>query len=105
MNARMMFFLVGVLTLVTNFGCAADISGKVVGVHDGDTITLLAPGNIELKVRLAGIDAPETKQAFGTASKAELSKTIFGRQVYRGCRERPLRAHARKYLPRARVGE
>ncbi len=40
-------------------------SGKVVGVTDGDTITLLHAGREE-KIRLYGIDCPEKRQAFGT---------------------------------------
>ena len=39
------------------------LEGRVVGVHDGDTITLLIAGNRQIKVRLAQIDAPETTQA------------------------------------------
>lgn len=60
---------------------AAEITGKVVGVHDGDTITLLADDRIQVKVRLAGIDAPELKQPFGNASKQELSRLVFGKEV------------------------
>lgn len=38
---------------------AETLTGRVVGVHDGDTLTLLVVGNQQVKVRLAGIDAPE----------------------------------------------
>jgi endonuclease YncB( thermonuclease family) len=38
---------------------ADDFSGKVVGVHDGDTITVLRD-RTPVKVRLFGIDCPET---------------------------------------------
>lgn len=37
----------------------SEFSGKVVRVADGDTITVLAPGNQQVKVRLYGIDCPE----------------------------------------------
>jgi len=47
---------------------AATIEGKVVGVADGDTITVLDADKIQHKIRLAGIDAPEKKQAFGNRS-------------------------------------
>ena len=40
-------------------------SGRVVGVHDGDTLTVLTAGNVQIKVRLVEIDAPELKQPFG----------------------------------------
>lgn len=39
--------------------------GKVVGVHDGDTLTLLV-GRTQYKIRLDGIDAPELGQDFGS---------------------------------------
>ena len=58
-----------------------DITGKVVGVYDGDTITLLTGGRVEVKIRLEGIDAPEANQAFGAKSKAALSKLVFGKSV------------------------
>lgn len=64
-------------------GCAgaADFTGRVVGVADGDTITVLAPQNIQHKVRLSGIDAPEKSQAFGQRAKQSLSDLVFNRQV------------------------
>jgi endonuclease YncB( thermonuclease family) len=57
------------------------ISGLVVGVTDGDTITVLDHTNTQHKVRLAGIDAPEKKQAFGNASKKSLSELVYNKQV------------------------
>lgn len=59
---------------------AGKYSGKVVGITDGDTVTILSNGQ-EVKVRLAGIDAPEKGQAFGQAAKTHLSDLIFGKQV------------------------
>jgi endonuclease YncB( thermonuclease family) len=59
----------------------ADIAGKVVGVHDGDTITILKADKAQVKVRLNGIDAPEAKQAFGAKAKAALSALVFGKAV------------------------
>ena len=60
---------------------AETLSGRVVGVHDGDTITVLVANHKQYKVRLAGIDAPESKQAFGTRSKESLSRMVFGKDV------------------------
>lgn len=57
------------------------LEGKVVGVADGDTITVLGADNRQTRIRLQGIDAPESRQAFGQASKQNLSDLIFGRQV------------------------
>jgi endonuclease YncB( thermonuclease family) len=58
--------------LLPILGQAADLHGSVVGVHDGDSITVLVDHR-QVKVRLADIDAPELKQAFGQKSKQSLS--------------------------------
>lgn len=55
--------------------------GRVVGVHDGDTITVLTDGKKSVKVRLDGIDAPEAKQAYGARAKQALSDLVFGKTV------------------------
>lgn len=54
---------------------------RVVGVSDGDTFTCLTSAKKQLKIRMNQIDAPEKKQAFGTASKNALSSYIFGKTV------------------------
>jgi endonuclease YncB( thermonuclease family) len=59
----------------------ADISGRVVGVTDGDTIKVLHSSSTEHKVRLTGIDAPERGQSFGTASTQNLNRMVAGKQV------------------------
>ena len=56
------------------------LTGKVVGVSDGDTLTLLVE-KTQYKIRLAGIDAPEKGQAFGNKAKQALSDKVFGKQV------------------------
>lgn len=56
------------------------ISGKVVSIHDGDTITILQDKQ-QIKVRLFGIDAPELKQPYGKKSKQFLSNLIAGKNV------------------------
>lgn len=57
------------------------IEGKVVKVHDGDTVTLLDQNNKKMPIRLQGIDAPELKQAFGAAAQENLSRMVLGKQV------------------------
>jgi micrococcal nuclease len=53
---------------------------QVIGIADGDTLTLLV-NRKPLKVRLANVDAPEKKQAFGERSKQSLSDLCFGRDA------------------------
>lgn len=60
---------------------AADVSCKVVGVTDGDTLTCLTSDKQQIKVRLAQIDAPEKSQPYGKESKRALSDLVFGREV------------------------
>ena len=55
-------------------------SGKVVSIHDGDTITVLQDKR-QIKVRLFGIDAPELKQPYGKKSKQFLANLIAGEVV------------------------
>lgn len=56
------------------------ISGKVVGVSDGDTITVLQ-NNQQFKVRIYGVDCPESSQAFGRKAKEFTSSMVFGKNV------------------------
>ena len=60
---------------------AETITGLVVSVSDGDTITVLDANKVQHKIRLAGIDAPEKKQAFGNRSKESLSALAFDKTV------------------------
>lgn len=60
---------------------AAPLKGIVVGVADGDTLTVLDGERRQNNIRLAGIDAPEKAQAFGQKSKASLSALVFNREV------------------------
>jgi micrococcal nuclease len=40
----------------------------VIGISDGDTLTVLNKDEQQVKIRLAEIDAPESHQAFGSCS-------------------------------------
>ena len=68
-----------VLLLATGVA-AEEFRGKVVGVADGDTITVLHDGRPEV-VRLNGIDAPEKGQAFGERAKQFTASLAFGKTV------------------------
>jgi endonuclease YncB( thermonuclease family) len=60
---------------------AGAIVGRVVGVADGDTITVLDANKTQHKIRVGGIDAPEKSQPFGQRSKASMSDLVFGKDV------------------------
>jgi endonuclease YncB( thermonuclease family) len=59
---------------------AASYTGKVVAITDGDTIKVMHTGRPE-RVRLWGIDCPESHQAFGTRAKQSASRLAFGSEV------------------------
>lgn len=60
---------------------AATLSGVVVALSDGDTVTVLDDARQQHKVRLAGIDAPEKHQPFGDRAKQALALLAFRKQV------------------------
>jgi endonuclease YncB( thermonuclease family) len=72
-------------TLISLFlavpGASAEIHGRVVGISDGDTFTLLTADKQQVKIRLAEIDAPELGQPYGQKSKQALSNLVFGKNV------------------------
>jgi endonuclease YncB( thermonuclease family) len=60
---------------------AIEFVGKVVGVTDGDTLTVLTAQRQQHRVRLSGIDTPERRQAFGQVSKQHLSDLAYDKTV------------------------
>jgi endonuclease YncB( thermonuclease family) len=60
---------------------ASTMTGMVMGIADGDTLPLLDADHVQHKIRLAGIDAPEKRQAFGDRSKQNLAALVARRQV------------------------
>ena len=70
-----------ILLCAVGNAAAATLTGQVVGVSDGDTITVLDAHHQQFKIRLSGIDAPEKKQPFGQRSKQHLSDLVYGRTV------------------------
>ena len=57
------------------------LRGKVVSIADGDTITILDDTNRQYRIRLQGIDAPESSQSFGNASTENLARLVFNKFV------------------------
>lgn len=69
------------LWLVFPTYAAEVLSGRIVGVQDGDTVTLLTSDKRTVKIRLAEIDAPELKQPYGQKSKQILSGLAFDKEA------------------------
>lgn len=68
------------LLLFAGHGVLAEtISGQVVAIADGDTLTILDSSKKQYKIRLADIDAPELGQAFGKRSRQSLSDICAGK--------------------------
>ena len=76
-----MNLLLTIIALAFALPAWAVITGNVVGVADGDTITVLDADKVQHKIRLTGIDAPEKKQPFGNRSKQNLSDMVFNKTV------------------------
>lgn len=70
-------FLLLVLALVAAGipASAETLAGRVVGVADGDTLTVLVSGNRQVKIRLAGIDAPKFDEITVLLAMIERCKT------------------------------
>jgi endonuclease YncB( thermonuclease family) len=67
------------LTFLTTAIQAETLSGHVVAIADGDTLTLLDTTKTQYKIRLAGIDSPEKGQPFGQVCKKSLSDLTYDR--------------------------
>jgi endonuclease YncB( thermonuclease family) len=57
------------------------LTGRVVSVADGDTVTVLDSNDTQHRIRLEGIDAPESHQAFGEQSRQSLAEMVSGKEV------------------------
>ena len=69
------------LSIFAPLASAETLTGRVDGVADGDTITVLDANRQRHKIRLQGIDAPEKAQPFGQRSKENLSRLVFNKNV------------------------
>lgn len=76
-----LWFSVLVLWLAALPAFAGELRGRVVGIADGDTLTLLVDGHDQHRVRLAEIDAPEKGQPYGQRSRQVLSALVFGKTI------------------------
>ena len=78
---KSLFFIISILLTHLPISSHA-FPGKVVGITDGDTVKILRTDNhIQVKIRLAGIDTPEKKQAYGQKAKKFTASLIANRVV------------------------
>lgn len=56
---------------------AQTLTGKVIGVKDGDTVVVIDAANNQTTLRLAEVDCPEKAQAFGTKAKQFTSDQVY----------------------------
>ena len=75
---KLAFLILLFFSLVSH---ADELIGKVIKVSDGDTITVLDSNNHKHKVRLKGIDAPESQQVYGDISTQSLSELVYDKEV------------------------
>lgn len=84
---RVLVALVLVLVMAAEACAGRVVDGMVRAVYDGDTVLLVTREESRLKVRLYGIDAPETKkpdtpgQPFGEIARRTLMYKVMGRRV------------------------
>lgn len=72
--------LISSVFLPLPFSTAADFSGSVVSVLDGDTLEVLNGHHAE-RILLSGIDCPEKGQTYGKKAKQAASALVFGKNV------------------------
>lgn len=78
MSPGLRYFFVFLFSIVL---LQAQTKAKVIGVKDGDTVEVLLEGNVPVVLRLADVDCPEKKQAYGQKAKEFTSQQIFGKTI------------------------
>ncbi len=77
----MRLLILVLLVFTFSAASAGTLTGRTIRVTDGDRIVIRSDGNVQHKIRLQGIDAPEPGQAFGAKAKQRLSEWVSGRFV------------------------
>jgi micrococcal nuclease len=69
------------LFLICTFANAQTLTGKVIGIKDGDTVVVIDAANNQTTLRLAEVDCPEKSQAFGSKAKQFTSDAVYLKEV------------------------
>ena len=85
---KLIYRLFFALSLILSTPALAELSGRIISIADGDTLTLLDADNQPHKIRLLGIDAPEQNQDFGQNARTNLSALAFAQTAKADCRGR-----------------
>jgi endonuclease YncB( thermonuclease family) len=80
----MIRYVATLMALPLSFALADTFDARVVGVTDGDTITVLDSSK-QQKIRFNAIDAPERKQPFGNRSRENLARFVAGKEMRLAC--------------------
>ncbi len=84
-SCRFLLVVLLVLLLQPPAAHAVEWIGTVVGIADGDTLTLLDDGKTPHRIRLDGIDAPERTQDHGQRARQSLAGMAHGRRAVAAC--------------------
>lgn len=79
LSVRVWFTALALLAALS--ATAGRLQATVIDVLDGDTLVVLDRNNIQHKVRIAGIDAPEKRQVFGAKAKNALAASVYRKPV------------------------
>lgn len=80
-RALAIFVSLAMLALALSAAIADELRGRVVGISDGDTLTLLTDQREQVRIRLSDIDTPERHQPYGTRARQVLSDLAFGQRA------------------------
>jgi endonuclease YncB( thermonuclease family) len=75
------YLLIFICLIIANGLKAQTIEGKLIGIDDGDTFTLLDDAHRQYKIRLNGIDCPEKAQDYGKVAKNFTYNFCTGKRV------------------------
>lgn len=85
MPPRRVLFVAFALLLQPLAAHAVEWAGTVIGIADGDTLTLLDDDEASHRIRLDGIDAPERTQDYGQRARQSLATMAHGRRAVAEC--------------------